>query len=69
MMSLMLKFIKPNSGEIYLDDKNLNLIKTKDLRTNIAFVQQQPFCSQGLYLRLLRWVEILVMKKFLSQRK
>ncbi len=47
MMSLILKFITPNTGAIYIDDKNLNSLKTKDLRTKIALVEQQPFLFSG----------------------
>ena len=43
MMALILKFITPNNGDIFIDDKNLKLLNTKDVRKNIALVQQQPF--------------------------
>ena len=43
MLSLILKFITPNNGNIFIDDKNLKLLNTKDIRKNIALVQQQPF--------------------------
>jgi len=54
MMSLILKFITPNSGEIHLDNKNINLIKTKDIRTRIALVQQQPFLFSGKIIDAIR---------------
>ena len=47
MMALILKFISPTKGEIFIDDKNINLIKSKDLRNRIALVQQQPFLFSG----------------------
>ena len=47
MMALILKFITPNSGDIFLDQKNLKSLNTKDLRENIALVQQQPFLFSG----------------------
>ena len=47
MMALILKFITPNNGEIFIDDKNLKLLNTKDIRKNIALVQQQPFLFSG----------------------
>ena len=54
MMSLILKFIKPDSGGIYLDNRNLNLIKTNDLRTKIAFVEQQPFLFTGTLFDIIK---------------
>ena len=54
MMSLILKFIKPNHGEIFIDDKNLRLLNTKDIRNNIALVQQQPFLFSGEILDVIR---------------
>ena len=43
MMALILKFINPTNGDILIDDKNLKLLNNKDIRKNIALVQQQPF--------------------------
>ena len=47
MLSLILKFLEPNTGEIYIDDKNIKLITSKTIRSNIAIVQQQPFLFSG----------------------
>ena len=47
MMSLILKFLTPKSGEILLDDKNLLTLTSKTIRSNIAIVQQQPFLFSG----------------------
>ena len=47
MMALILKFITPDNGEIFIDNNNLNTLKTSDLRTKIALVQQQPFLFSG----------------------
>ena len=47
MMSLILKFIKPKNGEIYIDKKNIESINSKSIRSNIAIVQQQPFLFSG----------------------
>ncbi len=54
MMSLILKFLTPNNGEIFIDDKNLKLLKTKDIRKNIALVQQQPFLFSGKIIDVIR---------------
>ena len=47
MMSLILKFITPTTGNIYIDDKEIKSISSKDIRLNIALVQQQPFLFSG----------------------
>ena len=36
MMSLILKFISPKTGDIYIDDKNIRSISSMDIRSNIA---------------------------------
>ena len=54
MMALILKFITPNNGEIFIDDKNLKSLNTKDLRNNIALVQQQPFLFSGKIIDVIR---------------
>ena len=54
MMSLILKFLSPSKGEIYLDNININKIKTKDLRSNIALVQQQPFLFAGKIIDVIK---------------
>ena len=47
MMSLILKFLDPKSGDILIDDNNLSTIASKTIRSNIAIVQQQPFLFSG----------------------
>ncbi|KGF89508.1 MULTISPECIES: ABC transporter ATP-binding protein [Prochlorococcus] len=54
MMALILKFITPKNGDIFIDDKNLKLLKTKDIRKNIALVQQQPFLFSGRIIDVIR---------------
>ncbi len=54
MMSLILKFITPKNGDIFIDDKNLKLLNTKDIRNNIALVQQQPFLFSGKIIDIIR---------------
>ncbi len=54
MLALILKFITPNNGNIFIDDKNLKLLKTKDIRKNIALVQQQPFLFSGKIIDVIR---------------
>jgi len=54
MLALILKFITPNNGDIYIDDKNLKILNTKDIRKNIALVQQQPFLFSGTIIDVIR---------------
>ncbi len=54
MLALILKFINPNNGDIFIDDKNLNILNTKDIRKNIALVQQQPFLFSGTIIDVIR---------------
>ncbi len=54
MMALILKFITPNNGDIFIDDKNLKILNTKDIRKNIALVQQQPFLFSGTIIDVIR---------------
>ncbi len=54
MMALILKFVTPNNGDIYIDDKNLKILNTKDIRKNIALVQQQPFLFSGTIIDVIR---------------
>ena len=54
MMSLILKFIEPNDGEIFIDNKNLKSLKTKNIRTKIAIVQQQPYLFSGKIIDIIK---------------
>jgi len=54
MLALILKFINPDNGDIFIDDKNLKILNTKDIRKNIALVQQQPFLFSGTIIDVIR---------------
>ena len=54
MLALILKFITPNNGDIFIDDKNLKILNTKDIRKNIALVQQQPYLFSGTIIDVIR---------------
>ncbi len=54
MMALILKFINPTSGQIYIDGKDISLIKNKSIRSNIAIVQQQPFLFSGRIIDIIK---------------
>jgi len=38
----------------FIDDKNLKILNTKDIRKNIALVQQQPFLFSGTIIDVIR---------------
>ena len=54
MMALILKFITPKDGDIFIDDKNIKFLNTKDIRQKIALVQQQPFLFSGKIIDVIR---------------
>jgi len=54
MLALILKFITPNNGDIFIDDKNLKILNTKDIRKNIALVHQQPFLFSGRIIDVIK---------------
>ncbi len=54
MLAMILKFITPNNGDIFIDDKNLKILNTKDIRKNIALVQQQPFLFSGTIIDVIK---------------
>ncbi len=61
MLSLILKFLSPKVGDIYIDDKNIRSISSIDIRSNIALVQQQPFLFSG------RIVDVIKMGRNFSE--
>ena len=54
MMALILKFISPKTGSIFIDDKNIKSISSMDIRSNIAIVQQQPFLFSGKIIDVIK---------------
>ncbi len=54
MMALILKFITPSKGEIYIDDKEIKSISSLDIRSNIALVEQQPFLFSGKIIDVIK---------------
>ena len=69
MMSLILKFINPTSGKIYIDDKDISLIKTKSLRSNIAIVQQQPFLFTGRIIDVIKMGRVFIKEDVIKAAK
>ena len=69
MMSLILKFITPSNGAIFIDDKNLGLLNTKDIRKNIALVQQQPFLFSGRIIDVIKMGRNFTKEKVIESAK
>ena len=69
MMALILKFITPNNGDILIDDKNLKLLNTKDIRNNIALVQQQPFLFSGKIIDIIKMGRIFTKEEVVESAK
>ncbi len=50
LVQLLLRFYTPNSGDIFIDGKNIAEYKLEDLRKSIGFVSQEPFLfNRSLY--------------------
>ncbi|MBO6973857.1 MAG: ABC transporter ATP-binding protein [Prochlorococcus marinus CUG1434] len=69
MLALILKFITPNNGEILIDDKNLKFLNTKDIRKNIALVQQQPFLFSGKIIDAIRMGRSFTIEEVIESAK
>jgi ATP-binding cassette subfamily B protein len=69
MLALILKFITPSDGDIFIDDKNLKLLNTKDIRKNIALVQQQPFLFSGKIIDVIRMGRSFTEKEVIESAK
>ena len=69
MLALSLKFITPSDGDIFIDDKNLKLLNTKDIRKNIALVQQQPFLFSGKIIDVIRMGRSFTKKEVIESAK
>ena len=69
MLALILKFLKPSDGIIFIDDKNLNLLNTKDIRKNIALVQQQPFLFSGKIVDVIKMGRRFTLEEVIKSAK
>jgi ATP-binding cassette subfamily B protein len=47
LLNLVTGFIKPTSGNIYVDGHDINMINPISLRKNIGIVEQEPFLFEG----------------------
>ncbi len=55
IFSLILKFIEPKKGSIFIDDYNLNKLNTKYLRRLIGIVPQKTFIFSGTIAEAIRF--------------
>ncbi len=55
IFSLILKFIEPNKGSIYIDKYNLNQVNTNSLRRLIGIVPQKTFIFSGTIADAIRF--------------
>jgi len=47
IVDLIMNFYQSNTGNIFIDDSNINYIDKKDLRKNIGYVSQDSFIISG----------------------
>ena len=69
MMALILKFISPSNGEIFIDEKNLKSVNTNDIRNNIALVEQQPFLFSGKIIDVIRMGRSFTIQEVIESAK
>ncbi len=55
IFSLILKFLEPNNGSIFIDDYNLNKVNTKYIRRLIGIVPQKTFIFSGTIAEAIRF--------------
>jgi len=61
--------ITPDNGDIFIDDKNLKILNTKDIRKNIALVQQQPFLFSGTIIDVIKMGRSFTKKEVIESAK
>tara|TARA_Y100001968_G_scaffold264905_1_gene253935 strand:+ start:221 stop:1957 length:1737 start_codon:yes stop_codon:yes gene_type:complete len=69
LFSLILKFIKPNSGSIYIDNYDLNDLQTYTLRKEIAIVPQKTFIFSGTIADAIRFGREATMEDIINSAK
>ncbi|HZG71026.1 MAG TPA: ABC transporter ATP-binding protein [Chondromyces sp.] len=55
IMNLLARFYDPDSGSIFIDDKQSSLISRKDLRKHMGFVLQDSFLFEGTVRENIRY--------------
>ncbi len=69
IFSLILKFIEPDSGSIYLDKYNLKELNNYKLRKLIAIVPQKTFIFSGTISEAIRFGRITTKEKIIKAAK
>lgn len=55
IISLLSRFYEPTEGKILIDDQPISHIKRESLRSNMAFVLQEPYLFEGTILENIRY--------------
>ena len=51
LLKTIARINKPKSGDILINNKNINKVKEKDIAREVAFLPQGPVCPDGLTVR------------------
>ena len=51
LLKTIARINKPKSGDILINNKNINKVKEKDIAREVAFLPQGPVCPNGLTVR------------------
>lgn len=51
LLKTIARINKPKSGDILINNKNINKVKEKDIAREVAFLPQGPVCPSGLTVR------------------
>ncbi|MBH5319287.1 ABC transporter ATP-binding protein [Paenibacillus sp. GSMTC-2017] len=55
LLAMLCRFYEPNSGQIRIDDRNINEIQRESLRSHMAFVLQDPLLFEGTIRENIRY--------------
>ncbi len=69
IFSLILKFIEPSKGSIFIDDYNLNKLNTKYLRSLLGIVPQKTFIFSGTIAEAIRFGRPTTREKIVNAAK
>lgn len=53
LLKTIARINKPVSGEVFINEKNINKVKEKEIAKEVAFLPQGPTCPSGLTVRQL----------------
>ncbi|MDF2541599.1 MAG: transporter related protein [Herbinix sp.] len=51
LLKTIARVIKPKNGDIFVNDKNMKLLKEKQIATKVAFLPQGPVCPNGITVK------------------